>query len=157
MAIDDNVAYPLPAHLHKRGMHGGPVGGAYLTFNISKEAIAAGQTDLEVGAIALPCDCRVMEVAVSTTSSAGGASRATFQLTDGTNDLISADPLVVTASSQVITPTSTQSLVAAQRTRSKGDRLQLDVTTVASEVVADLNVAITVYVRNHVVALEAND
>lgn len=135
----------------------GPVTGVYNVLTIAINTVAAGQTDLEVGAIALPYACRVMEISCSCTTSTGGASRGTFQVTDGTNDLIDADPLLVTASSQVITPTSTQALVPAQRTRAKGDRLQLDMTTVASEVVTALTCQITVAVTGHVVAAEAND
>ncbi len=157
MAIDDNIAYPLPAHLQKRGMYGSPLAGGYLVFNITHDAIAGGTSETEMGAVTLPCDCRVMEISINTTSSAGGASRATVMVTDGTNDLLSGDVTVASGDDVVVTPTSSPSLVAAQRTRSKGDRLQIDVATVASEAVADLNVTITVATRNHVVALEADD
>jgi hypothetical protein len=135
----------------------GPNTGGYETFTIAINTVAAAQTDLEVGAIALPYACRVMEIAVSVTTSVGGATRATFQVTDGTNDLISADPLVVTAGSQVITPQSAQSLVALQRDRAKGDRLQLDMTTVAAEVVTALTCQISVWQRGHIVAAIDDD
>lgn len=146
----------LPTHLHARGSAPGPRAGGYVVINIGINTVAAAQTDLEVGAIKLPFACRVMAVSASCTTSTGGATRGTFQVTDGTNDLLTSDTLLVSAGSAEVTGAST-GLVAAQRTRSKGDRLQVDVTTPASEVVTALNVAITVAVHGHVNADSAND
>jgi len=131
-----------------------PTDGSYAVINIGLNTVAASQTDLEIGAVELPFACRVQEISGSCTTSTGGASRGTFQVTDGTNDLITADALLVTAGS---VNKAAAALVAGQRTRAKADRLQVDVTTVASEVVTALNVAITVWIQGHVVAAQADD
>ena len=142
----------------QRESNRGPVAGAYQSFTLQAASVAAGQTDLYIGEIKLPSICRVMEIAAGNLTSVGGASRGTFQVTDGTNDLIDVDKLMTSADSVIVTPTSaTSKLVAAQRTRAKGDKLKLFVTTVAAEVVTSLTVTITVWVQDHVVADEAND
>lgn len=122
------------------------VSGTYATFNISIDTVAAAQTDLEIGAVTLPFACRVQEISANCTTSAGGATRGTFQITDGTNDLIDTDPVLVSAGDVVLDASSTPALTTAQRTRARGDRLQVDITTPASEVITVLNVTITVIV-----------
>ena len=146
----------LPSHIRGRGNSPGPMTGGYLSINIGINTVAASQTDLEVGAVYLPFACKVMAISASCTTSTGGATRGTFQVTDGTDDLITSDTLLVTASSAQVTAAST-GLVAAQQIRAKGDRLQVDITTVTSEVVTALNVCITVFVLGHIHADSAND
>ena len=146
----------MPAHLRGRSQTGGPFAGAYMSFNIGINTVAAAQTDLEVGAVVLPFAFKVTEVGLSCTTSTGGATRGTIQITDGTNDLLTADTLVVSAGSARISALST-GLVAAQRVRAAADRLQVDVTTPASEVITALNVVITGYVIGHNYADSAND
>jgi hypothetical protein len=79
------------------------------------------------------------------------------QITDGTNNLFSGAVSVVSAGAVAVTPTSSPSLVAAQRTRAKGDILQIAVTFVATEAVQGLVITPVFATRGHVVALAAND
>ena len=150
------AASPLPTHLEGRGTQRGPMAGSYWSANIGINTVAAAQTDLEIGAVKLPADLKIEEISLSCTTSTGGATRGTIQVTDGTNDLLTADTLLVSAGSAVVNATST-GLVEAQRARSKGDRLQVDVTTPASEVITALNVLITGHLRGHVQTLPADD
>lgn len=129
---------------------GFPITGNYATFTININTVAASQTDLEIGAVTLPFACRVQEISASCTTSTGGASRGTFQLTDGTNDLLASDPVLVSAGDVVLDASSTPALVSGQRTRVRGDRIQVDLTTVSSEVVTALTVTITVLVDSTV-------
>lgn len=136
----------------------GPVAGGYCTFALAQHTIAGSSTDLFVGEIKLPFACRIVEIASGNLTSTGGASRGTFQVTDGTSDLIDVDKLMTTANSVIVTPTSaTSKLVAGERTRAKGDRLKFYVTTVASEVVTSLTFVVTVFVTAHVVVAAADD
>lgn len=141
------AANPLPEHLRGRKTMRGPAAGAYQTFTFFATSLASGVTDDEVGAIVLPYDCRIEEIS-ATAKTVNGTM--TFQVTDGTNDLMSADPAVTTAVDAVVNggTTSPAALVAAQRNRSKGDRLGVDVTTVAGTVLA-WNCSITVHVLGH--------
>lgn len=151
------AASPLPAHLQGRGTSRGPMAGGYVCINIGINTVAAAQTDLEIGAWECPFDAfRVEEISLSCTTSTGGASRGTVQVTDGTNDLLTADTLLVSGGSATVNAAST-GLVEAQRDRVKGDRLQVDATTPASEVVTALNVCITGYAQGHVQADPADD
>ncbi len=134
----------------------GPAAGSYWSANIGINTVAASQSDLEIGAIECPADLRIEEISLSCTTSTGGASRALIQVTDGTNDLLSADTLLVSGGSATVNASST-GLVEDERDRSKGDRLQVDVTTVAGEVVTALNVLITGYIRGHVQTLASDD
>ena len=94
-------------------------------------------------------DFEIDSITLSCTSSAGGASRGTVQITDGTNDIIASDVTLVSGGGVVIDRDTTPALVAAQRARTKSDRLQVDVTTVASEVVTDLVVVISGHHTGH--------
>jgi hypothetical protein len=151
---------PLRRTIMGRTTFSGPAAGSYSTFTlgvIGSAETPGAVTDGEFGRIVLPFACRIMEIGLACASSASGASRPTVQITDGTNDLISADTAIVSAGTKVVTPTSTQKLVAAQRTRAKGDVLVFTMTTVASEVIKGLTATITVRVDGHVVALATDD
>lgn len=136
----------------------GPVVGAYdsITFApFGASATPGGVTSTFF--IPLNYNCRVMEVSIACTSSAGGVSRPTVQITDGVNNLFSGSATVVSAGEIGVTPTSSPSLVAAQRTRVDADILRLSITTVASELVTGMVINITLWVQDHAVADEAND
>lgn len=136
----------------------GPMAGAYVPFPVgiigSSETPGAATITHR---LQIPFACRLMEVGIACQSSAGGASRPTVQITDGTNNLFSAIVSVVSAGAVAVTPTSAQSLVAAQRTRAKGDILQIQVTWVATEATQGLVITPVFSTRGHVVALAAND
>ncbi len=136
----------------------GPAKGAYATLLV--DIVGSSETPGAVTItkrVQLPYACKVMEVGIACQSSAGGASRPTIQITDGTNNLLSGAVSVVTAGAVAVTPTSTPSLVAAQRSRAKGDILQVQTTWVATEATVGLTAAITVAVTGHVVADARND
>ena len=141
-----------------RGSTSGPFAGAYVCISLSPFGLTATPGAVtSITRISIPGAWRLMEVSLSNQSSAGGVSRPTVQITDGTNNLFSGSATLVTADDVVITPTSSPSLVAAQRTRAKGDLLRIQTTTVASEAVAGYSVILTFNAIGHVVALAAND
>lgn len=136
----------------------GPVNGAYNTIVLNPFAASATPGAVTTTfRLSLPQACRVMEIGIGTNSSAGGASRPTMQITDGTNNLLSGAVTFVSAGAVTVTPTSSPSLVAAQRSRAKGDILQFQITTVAAEAVAGCSISVALWVRDHVVALADND
>ncbi len=135
----------------------GPAAGGYTAFTVTRLEVAAGVTDLYLGEINLPFACRVHAISLGCSSSTGGASRGTIQITDGTNDLIASDALLTTADSILLDAASSPALVTAQRTRAKSDKLHVFATTVASEVVDDLVVSIVVASTDQVQALATND
>jgi hypothetical protein len=131
----------------------GPFAGAYAVIDAEW-----GVTSITPGAVTttmkrlVPADFRVSQIDIATVSSAGGASRPTLQVTDGTNNLLSGSLSATSNGVASATPTSSPSLVAAQRSRTKADTLQIQVTTVASEAVVGLAVKIHGFYVNHVVA-----
>ena len=135
----------------------GPAAGGYTAFTVTRLEVAAGVTDLYLGEINLPFACRVHAISLGCSSSTGGASRGTIQITDGTNDLIASDALLTTADSILIDAASSPALVAAQRTRTRLDKLHVFVTTVASEVVDDLVVVMFVASTDQIQLLSTND
>jgi len=141
-----------------RSTFSGPVAGAYVPFPVgiigSSETPGAATITHR---LQIPFACRLLEVGIACQSSAGGASRPTVQITDGANNLFSGAVSVVSAGAVAVTPTSSPSLVAAQRTRVKGDQLQIQVTWVATEATVGLVITPVFATRGHVVALAAND
>ena len=111
-------------------------------------------TNVRVG---IPYNCKVMEISLSTASSAGGASRPTVQITDGANNLLSGSATLTSGGTVVLTPTSSPSLVAAQRVRVRGNELQIQVTTVASEAVVGFVCLIHVRADSHVPVSPADE
>lgn len=130
--------------------HAGPVDGAY-----SPIVVEWGAVSTTPGAVTttsrrkLPSDWRLSRVDLSTISSAGGASRPTLQITDGTNNLLSGALSAVSNGVATADATTSPSLVAAQRERVKNDILQIQVTTVAAEAVVGLSVTLHGYTRGH--------
>jgi len=139
---------------------GGPLVGAYIEIpltliGVNPAATAPGAVTLTLRH-KLAQAIRVDEVSFTTAASSGGASRPTVQITDGTNNLFSASTLNVAAAGAVsVTPTSAVSLVAAQRTRAKGDILQIQVTFVAAEITSGLTCSINGHSLAHAVATAA--
>lgn len=108
--------------------------------------------------VPIPYNCRIMELSISAASSAGGAARATINVTDGTNNIISSTlTLNGGATAAIYTPTSSPGLVAAQRTRLRGQSLVILLLTVASEKVTGLAVHCHVRVDSHVPVSPADE
>ena len=100
----------------------------------------------------VPQGFRIQRVMLGTASSAGGASRPTVAIDDGTNNLFSGTVSLISSAVVTVTPTSSPSLVAAERDFAQGDTLLLRTTTVASEAVAGYTVMICGYVTDHAVS-----
>lgn len=119
--------------------------------------ITPGAATTAIAAIPVPFRCSVQMIQVACVSSAGGASRPTFNVAAtvlAANLIASAVTLV---SGDIVKATATTSPALLNKDLASGEMLTLNLTTAASEVVTGLSVVITVHVTDFVNAASTYD
>ena len=131
----------------------GPKDGTYAVISFDRDVVAASTT--YILRRKLPFACRVMEVDTVYDVLTGAAPDYQLRNTTDSLDVIATRALPAADTHETITPTSSTALT--NRDFDKGDVLTLTVTAGVGEAVDGLTVTVTVWVRDHVVAAEAND
>ena len=140
---------PIPAHLEGRSTEGGPTSGSYLTIVFNPTDL--GNTEANVlYEIAAPCDMRLME---ATCWSQVVTSDPQWQVLHNAVAVVAQNNMAASATADTV---AAADLVAAARNVSKGQGIRIRLDSDGGDDATNISIALTYYVRGHVVA-DADD